>query len=262
MNKHILVANDDGIKSGFLKVLVEALLPYFKVSVAAPKKEQSWIGRAISRHNEIEVEKVTSTFPKGVEAWSIDGTPSDCVNIALGHLLESPPDIIVSGINIGFNTADIFILSSGTIAGAIEGSLWGYPAIAFSQTIPHEIYDEIHSKGGEPTPDFAPILKSSAEKSAQITLETLENPPEKGVILNVNFPRNMHKEAKIVTTCPAKVKLGSLYRRNENGNYQFSYAEGSILDHGGQTDRIALERGNISISPLNFSNVAVIGDKI
>ena len=261
MNKHVLVANDDGINSGFLKVLVQALSPYFKISVAAPKKEQSWIGRAISRHTEIEVEKITSIFPDGVEAWSIDGTPSDCVNIALGHLLETPPDIVVSGINIGFNTADIFILSSGTIAGAIEGSLWGYPAVAFSQTIPHEIYDEIHSRGGVPTPAFAPILQSSAEKSAQITIETLENPPEKGVILNVNFPNSMHKEAKTETTCPAKIKLGSLYRRNENGNYQFSYAEGSILSPGGHTDREALERGNISISPLNFSNIAVNGDK-
>ena len=261
MKKHVLVANDDGINSGFLRALVEALEPYFKVSVAAPKSEQSWIGRAISRHSEIKVEKVDSLFSEGIEAWSLDGTPSDCVNIALGHLLETPPDIVVSGINIGFNTADILVLSSGTIAGAIEGSLWGHPSIAFSQTIPHEVYNEIHSKGGVPTAEFSPVLEASAEKAAQITLQTVESPPDQGVVLNVNFPNNMHREAQTETTCPAKIRLGSLYRQTKPGTYQFSYSEGTIIETDGHSDREALERGNISISPLNFSHAAQKNDK-
>jgi 5'-nucleotidase len=106
MKPHLLVTNDDGIESAFLHRLVAALLPKFKVSVAAPAFEQSWIGRAISRHQEIEVLCGASHFPAEVTAWAINGTPTDCVNIALGHLLERPADAVVSGINIGYNTTE------------------------------------------------------------------------------------------------------------------------------------------------------------
>ena len=85
---HALVTNDDGIESAFLHRLVEALLPDFEVSVAAPAFEQSWIGRAISRHSEIEVIPGLAYFSKDVQAWAIGGTPTDCVNIALGNLLR------------------------------------------------------------------------------------------------------------------------------------------------------------------------------
>ena len=103
---HALVTNDDGIESAFLHRLVEALLPDFEVSVAAPAFEQSWIGRAISRHSEIEVIPGLAYFSKDVQAWAISGTPTDCVNIALGNLLTKKPDIVLSGINIGFNTTE------------------------------------------------------------------------------------------------------------------------------------------------------------
>ena len=101
MKPHALVTNDDGIESAFLHRLVEALLPDFQVSVAAPAFEQSWIGRAISRRREVEVIQSPSIFPSGVDAWAISGTPTDCVNIALGNLLPKLPDIVISGINIG-----------------------------------------------------------------------------------------------------------------------------------------------------------------
>ena len=118
MKPHALVTNDDGIDSIFLHRLVDALLPDFRVSVAAPAFEQSWIGRAVSRHREVEVLQSPALFPEGVDAWAISGTPTDCVNIALGNLVQGPVDIVLSGINIGFNTTETLILSSGTVAGA------------------------------------------------------------------------------------------------------------------------------------------------
>ena len=135
MKPHALVTNDDGIESAFLHRLVEALLPQFRVSVAAPALEQSWTGRSMTRHGELDAILSPSHFPDGVEAWSISGTPTDCVNIALGNLLSKKPDIVLSGINIGFNTTESLILSSGTVAGAIEGVLWNLPAIAFSNCL-------------------------------------------------------------------------------------------------------------------------------
>ena len=133
MKPHALVTNDDGIESAFLHRLVEALLPHFRVSVAAPVLEQSWTGRSMTRHGELEAIHSSSHFPDSVEAWAISGTPTDCVNIALGNLLPKKPDIVLSGINIGFNTTESLVLSSGTVAGAIEGVLWDLPAMAFSK---------------------------------------------------------------------------------------------------------------------------------
>ena len=129
MKPHALITNDDGIQSAFLHRLVDALLPHFRVSVAAPAFEQSWSGRSMTRHGEIEVIRSPSYFPAQVEAWAISGTPTDCVNIALGNLLPEKPDIVLSGINIGYNTTETLILSSGTVAGAIEGVLWNLPAM-------------------------------------------------------------------------------------------------------------------------------------
>ena len=250
-----LVTNDDGIESAFLHRLVNALLPDFSVCVAAPSEEQSWIGRAISRRKAIEVKRIETLFPKKVQSWSISGTPSDCVNIALGHLLETPPDIVLSGINLGYNTTEILILSSGTIAGAIEGSLWGHPAIAFSQAIPNQLYPQIHAQNGRTDPEFSKIVQASADKAAEIARSTLGNPPPQGTVLNVNFPESMHARSPIEQTLPEKVHLGSLYESNKDGYYQFQYREGKRLCQHPNSDRSALKRGNISISELDFSQI-------
>tara|TARA_B100000035_G_scaffold142064_1_gene120867 strand:+ start:435 stop:1217 length:783 start_codon:yes stop_codon:yes gene_type:complete len=251
-----LVTNDDGIESAFLYRFVDALLPHFSVCVAAPSEEQSWIGRAISRRKTIEVQKIETLFPEKVKSWSISGTPSDCVNIALGHLLETPPDIVLSGINLGYNTTEILILSSGTIAGAIEGSHWGHPAIAFSQAIPDQLYSEIHAQNGHTDPQFSKVVQASAYKAAEIARSTLENPPPQGTVLNVNFPESMHAHASIEQTRLEKVHLGSLYESNKDGQYKFQYKEGKRLCQHSNSDRSALKRGNISISELDFSQIS------
>ena len=255
MKPHVLVSNDDGICSGFLQVLVDALRAEFKVSVAAPKREQSWIGRAISRHSEITVENESRLFPEGVQAWAIDGTPSDCVNIALGNLLNAPPQIVVSGINLGYNTSEILILSSGTIAGAIEGSMWGLPSIAFSQAIPHPLFEKIHAKGGQTEGNFASVIAASANRAREITAQSLENPPIPGTVLNVNFPDTMHPKAITEYTRPSKIQLGSLYELNANGKYRFRYSEGTRTCKNPNSDRDALKRGHVSISELDFSAI-------
>ena len=254
-----LVTNDDGIDSVFLHQFVEALIPNFEVNVAAPSTEQSWIGRAISRHKSIKVLKSETLFPDNVNAWSISGTPTDCVNIALGHLLEGPPDIILSGINLGYNTTEILILSSGTIAGAIEGSLWGFPSIAFSQEIPKHLYEEIHSNKGISSGDFYNVVQASVKKAAEIALQQIQNKSDftKNRVLNVNFPKNMNGNTNTEWTRPEKIHLGSLFRKDSNGNYCFEYTNGKRVCKHPNTDRSALRRGNISISLLDFGQISL-----
>ncbi|MBT62368.1 MAG: 5'/3'-nucleotidase SurE [Puniceicoccaceae bacterium] len=256
MKPHALVTNDDGIQSAFLHRLVEALIPHFRVSVAAPAFEQSWTGRCMTRHGEIEVIDSPSYFAAGVQAWAISGTPSDCVNIALGNLLPEKPDIVLSGINIGFNTTETLILSSGTVAGAIEGVLWDLPAIAFSQSVPTHLFDSIRDANGIGNKAFNASLKEAATHAAQMALDTLKNKSAYiGSVVNINFPLETAADTPVVETFPAKLQLGSLFIETSPGKYSFRYSDGTVVEPHPESDRAVLDSGRISRSLLNFSRI-------
>jgi 5'-nucleotidase len=258
LKPHALVTNDDGIESGFLKRLIDALLPEFRVSVAAPASEQSWIGRAMTRQGEIEVTDRTSEFVGTAHAWSISGTPSDCVNIALGNLLDTQPDIVLSGINIGYNTTETLILCSGTIAGAIEGAQWGLPAIAFSKSVPKEIFEEIRISNGNTSGAFDASLGAAARHAAQIAKQTLASPPPPGTVVNINFPARTGADSETRETYPAKIELGSLFEETAPGRFRFAFSHGIEIDADPQTDRATLAAGQISRSLLDFSRIGRI----
>jgi 5'-nucleotidase len=255
MKPHALVTNDDGIESAFLHHLVMALLPEFRVSVAAPAFEQSWIGRAMSRREEVEVIRTPSTFPGSVAAWAISGTPTDCVNIALGHLLPEKPDIVLAGINIGYNTTETLILSSGTVAGAIEGAQWGLPAIAFSMCVPHALFPEVSRSKGQTSGNFARALQSAAHRAARISKAALDTPAPTGTVVNINFPPETNDNTHILETHPAKIKLGSLFEETRPGKFQFNFHPGTVIDSDPDSDRAALDAGYISRCILDFSKV-------
>src|SRR3954467_9188809 len=167
-----LVTNDDGIESVFLHELVHALRTAgHELYVVAPKREQSWIGAAKSRNR--PVHSCCEDRGLGCPTWIVDGTPSDAVNIAVGHLLprETQIDAVISGINVGLNASLGFIIASGTIGGAWEGALHGLPAIAFSQDLSSEIYDRLKASGDKPDPDLHAILKISAKHAARVAPE-------------------------------------------------------------------------------------------
>lgn len=256
MKPHALVTNDDGIESAFLHRLVDALRADFEISVAAPAFEQSWIGRAISRRKEVEVIESASHFPEDVQAWAINGTPTDCVNIALGNLLERPADIVISGINIGYNTTETLILCSGTVAGAIEGAQWGLPAVAFSKCVPEHLFEGIRDTNGQTEGSFSTSLACAAERASALSVEIHKNPPEAGMVINVNFPADTREDSPVEATYPAKIRLGSLYEPCGTGKYRFRFSEGEILAPHPQTDRAALKRGSISRSLLDFSQIS------
>jgi len=252
---HALVTNDDGIDSRFLHLLVEALRrARFDVSVVAPVGEQSWIGRAISRRGELEARRA-SDFPSEGPAWTVTGTPSDCVNIALGHLLPRAPDIVVSGLNLGFNTTEMLILSSGTVAGAMEGAIWGFPAVAFSQAIPKGAFADLHASQGRAEGPFAATLRNAADRAAAVTRETLAAPPPDGCVVNVNFPTETAPETPVDETVPARARPGSLFEAVGGDRYVFRYTDGETVEAHPASDRAALARGHISRSVLDFANI-------
>ena len=255
MKPHALVTNDDGIESVFLHKLVEALTDKFQVTVAAPAFEQSWIGRAISRREEVEVIHSPSFFSDDVDAWAINGTPTDCVNIALGHLIKKPVDIVLSGVNIGYNISETLILSSGTVAGATEGAFWGLPAVAFSKFVPTHMFESVRKSNGQTEGDFSHSLISAAQHACRIALETIEKPSRKNAVVNVNFPEKTEDTTLCEETVPAKMALGSFYKPNDSGKYVFHFSEGVEVEENERSDRAALLRGSISRSILDFTRI-------
>lgn len=126
----ILISNDDGIYSGGIRALTEGLVQNNEVYVVAPDRERSATGHSLTLHRPLRLDEV-SHF-RGVKgAYETDGTPSDCIKIAIGAILKEPPDIVLSGINHGPNMGTD-VLYSGTVSAAMEGAIFNIPSIAIS----------------------------------------------------------------------------------------------------------------------------------
>src|SRR5688500_17737419 len=121
----ILVTNDDGVHAEGIRALADALQTLGDITVVAPIQEASAIGHALTLRRPLRIETI------GPNVFAIDGTPTDCVNIAITHVLKGKPDLIVSGINKGWNLGDD-VTYSGTVSGALEGALLSIPSIAIS----------------------------------------------------------------------------------------------------------------------------------
>lgn len=164
----ILITNDDGIEAKGLWHLWQALADFAELTIVAPSTEKSGVGVGLTLRDPLTIRSVR--WDKNTPAWKVNGTPADCVRLAISVILKQKPDLIVSGINRGSN-AGRNVLYSGTIGGVIEGALRGVPGVAFSC----EQFDD---------PQY-----HLAEKHVQsIVRHIIKNPLSKGTILNVNFP--------------------------------------------------------------------------
>src|SRR5512145_723388 len=159
----ILVTNDDGVHSEGIRALASALAPLGDVTVVAPIQEASAIGHALTLRRPLRIDAI------GTNVFAVDGTPTDCVNLAITHVLKGKPDLIVSGINKGWNLGDD-VTYSGTVSGALEGALLGIPSIAVSA---QRVSDAI---------DFAP----SASAARIVADAVLERGMPKFMLLNMN----------------------------------------------------------------------------
>ena len=172
----ILMTNDDGIHAPGLKHLWEAVTPFAEVAIVAPHKERSGSGLSITWAKPLRIHP--ATWAEGTYAWSVNGTPADCVKMALSVLLERKPDLILSGINRGSNSGRT-IFYSGTVGGVIEGILKGIPGIAFS-------FCDI-----DPPP-----VETTTHYISSLVEHFLANPLPHGTFLNVTFPLRFKEGTK------------------------------------------------------------------
>ena len=151
----ILVTNDDGVHSEGLRALADALRPFGELIVVAPMQEASAIGHALTLRRPLRLETI------GPGVYGVDGTPTDCVNIGVSIVLGRLPDLVVSGINKGWNLGDD-ITYSGTVSGAFEGALLGVPAVAVSLQRPPGAYGST----APPSARLAPGAKATPAPNA------------------------------------------------------------------------------------------------
>ena len=246
---YILVTNDDGVDSPALIPLVRAVEQIGPVRVACPARESSWIGKAITRFQEIRVERVER---EGIEILAIGGSPADCTNLSVHSIMPEPPEMVVSGVNIGLNTWLGFFLLSGTVGAAMEAWIAGIPALAFSVGRPGH---DREWKRGVASESSREMWRRAAELSADIVRGVRESgfPPDVHLI-SVNFPVEADVDTARVITRLAEVGYVELFRRKKDGCYTHDY-RGEIRSDGplDGTDVVAVSKGWVSITPVRLA---------
>jgi len=252
---YILVTNDDGVDSPALVPLVHELRAQGALRVAVPATERSWIGKAISRWDEIAIQRVVRD---DVEIWTVDGFPADCTNLGVHSLFGEPPELVVSGVNVGLNIGLGFFLSSGTIGAAMEGWIAGIPAIALSVGRIGE--DREWKREAVANPDH-PIWKRAARVGATVVQEIRASGFPAGVdLVSVNFPADADVDTPRVVTELAVVGYDRLFRKKSEDVYVHDF-DGALRDVESvpeQSDIAVVRSGRVSITPIRLAHTARI----
>lgn len=228
----ILVSNDDGISSAGLQALVEALEGLDEVWVVAPDRNQSAVSHALTLHRPLRIE------PVGERRFAVDGTPTDCINLALNAILPERPRLVVSGINHGANLGDD-VTYSGTVSAAMEATLLGVPGIAVSLV-------------GTDAFDFT----AAASFSRALAVVVLEHGLPPDTLLNVNVPPGRADEIKgHVLTRQGKRRYSDVIveKIDPRGKKYYWIGGGEVkIEAGEGTDFSAIHAGYISVTPLHL----------
>lgn len=239
----ILISNDDGINAPGIKALADAVADLGEVWVVAPVSEQSAVGHAITVRDPVRAQEWPFKVSRGeIASYAVTGTPADCIKLAINQILPGRPDLVLSGINRGPNTA-VNVIYSGTVSAATEASILGIDSIAFSLCA----WD---------ASDFEPAARYARLISEEILREKL--PP--GVLLNVNIPALPFEEIKgtMITRQARSRWEESFSERMDPYNRPYYWLSGRFvnLDEGDNTDIYAVEQGYVSITPLHHDLTA------
>jgi len=229
---HILLSNDDGYLAPGLEILADSLRENAELTVVAPDRNRSAASNSLTLERPIRAQQAENGF------YKVDGTPTDCVHLAITGLLEQEPDMVISGPNDGPNMGDD-VLYSGTVAAATEGRFLGYPAIAVSMCS----YEPEH-------------YESAAVAVAKLLLSIADSALPKDTILNVNVPDLPWQEIKgfKATRLGARHKSeGVIIDKDPRGVPVYWVGPpGDEQDAGEGTDFHATKHGFVSVTPLQI----------
>ncbi len=239
---HILVTNDDGIHAEGIQRLSQALFEdsnNYRLSIIAPDRERSAIGHAITMHKPLRVAEVSFMHNPGLKGWSVNGTPSDCVKLAVEAILPDPPDIVISGINRGSNLGTD-VLYSGTVSAAVEGLLLGIPSVAVSLT------------GSGTGSSFI----YSARLISSMVPRLLENDIKASSLININIPVDVDRIKGIrVTRLGQRRYRNAFEKRVDPRGMHYYWLAGELIEDDPEekgSDTRAVREGYISVTPIHF----------
>jgi 5'-nucleotidase len=233
---NILITNDDGIHAPGIFALKKALDSVGNVLVVAPDTERSAVGHAITLSDPLRVSKVYRD--DSLFGWAVNGTPADCVKLGIRCISEKPIDIVVSGINLGPNTATN-IMYSGTVSAAAEAVIMGVPGLAISLTS----FD---------TPEF----EYSSRLAQQLTKKIIDFGLPEGTLLNVNIPPLKPEEIEgIVITRQGRGRYEESFDKRidpNNRTYYWLSGKRMNLDHEDDVDDVVIRHNKVSITPVRY----------
>jgi 5'-nucleotidase len=225
----ILVTNDDGYRSDGIHALARALRDLGEATIVAPIQETSAIGHALTLRHPLRLEAI------GDHLYAVDGTPTDCVNVAVAHVFKGLPDLVVSGINKGWNLGDD-VTYSGTVAGALEGALLGIPSLAVSLRQTRGDYDFSHA----------------ARAAAAIADAILRRPLPVRTFLNLNVPKGQPKGYRVTVQAKRNHVTSVGERHDPKGRPYYWIEEGqNEWQPHDRSDYQAVRDGFVSVTPLH-----------
>jgi len=224
----ILVTNDDGYQSDGIHALAQTLRDVGDVTIVAPNHEASAIGHALTLRHVLRLDRI------GDRVFSVDGTPTDCVNVGVTHVFKGLPDLVVSGINKGWNLGDD-VTYSGTVAGALEGALLGVPAIAVSLRQTRGDYD------------FGYAARTAASFADALLWRPL--PPR--TFLNINVPKGQPHGWRVTVQAKRNHVTSVSERHDPKGRPYYWIEEGqNDWEPHDRSDYQAVRDGFVSVTPL------------
>jgi 5'-nucleotidase len=227
----ILISNDDGVYAPGLRILASTLASIAEIIVVAPDRNRSGASNSLTLEHPLRVKELENGF------MSVEGTPTDCVHLALTGLLTEMPDMVVSGVNAGANLGDD-VFYSGTVAAAMEGRFLGIPALAFSLAGNLDHY------------------ATAAEIAKQLVLRLVEKPIPEKTILNINIPDVPIKELQgfAVTRLGTRHNAEKMLPAKDPRGHTIYWIgpSGPEADAGPGTDFYALSKNQVSITPLQL----------
>ncbi len=240
----ILLTNDDGIDAVGLPPFAEALADLGDLEIVVPDRERSWIGKAITRFEPVVVDTVEI---EGRVYHTTSGYPADCVQLGVHTLFSAKPDIVVSGINVGYNHGAAYMQSSGTVGAALEGAVSGVPSVAFSMGTAGGSWAEW--KAWAESDASLPAWTRVAEVATTMVSDLLQSGASGAV--SVGLPEDASESTERRITTVAQVGYDRLFAEAEPGVFKHTF--GGLVESGADmtgTDVEAAAAGVISISPI------------
>jgi 5'-nucleotidase len=248
---NILLTNDDSYDSPLFHILYDILRDCgHEIDCVMPATEQSWKGKSMTRLGNLHASEADID---GRKFTIFEGTPADCVNFGLHHLCQKRPELVISGINMGYNVSLSYILSSGTVGAAIESYLDGIPSLSISQQLNAELFKYWHDTRAFPE-EASTRLKEQFKTIYDFFENDLLRLSKSEELWSLELPCFLKDDWSITSSKPSRAHYGSTFIKNTDGTYSHCSPRLSP-DNNPNSDINIMESGNIALNKLDFKSL-------